>query len=101
VISAGLGRQQRVARFLYKPFGLLISVLGGVVAGSIFKRMWRFVADEEKQPKATDESKGIAEVVIASAVHGAVFGGVKALLDRAGARGFAWLSGAWPGQSKT
>jgi len=27
-----------------------------------------------------------------------VFGGVKALIDRAGATGFAWLTGAWPGR---
>jgi hypothetical protein len=37
--------------------------------------------------------------VVAAAAQGAVFGGVKALVDRAGATGFAWLTGAWPGQS--
>jgi hypothetical protein len=89
-----------MARILYKPLGLLISVLGGVVAGALFKRVWRVVAREEEAPKATDESKGLAEVVTASAAQGAVFGGVKALLDRTGARGFAWLTGAWPGPSK-
>jgi hypothetical protein len=90
-----------MARLLYKPFGLLISIFGGVVAGAIFKRVWRVMAHEEKAPKATDERKGLAEVVTAAAAQGAVVGGVKALLDRAGARGFAWLTGAWPGPSKT
>ncbi|MFL5959394.1 MAG: DUF4235 domain-containing protein [Gaiellaceae bacterium] len=89
-----------MARILYKPLGLLISVLGGLVAGALFKRVWRVVAREEEAPKATDESKGLVEVVTASAAQGAVFGGVKALLDRTGARGFAWLTGAWPGPSK-
>jgi hypothetical protein len=90
-----------MARILYKPFGLIISVLGGLVAGAIFKRIWRVVAGEQEAPKATDENKGLAEVITASAAQGAVYGGVKALLDRAGARGFSWLTGAWPGPNRT
>jgi hypothetical protein len=90
-----------VARLIYKPFGLLVSVLGGLVAGSIFKRVWKAVADEHEAPKPTDEGKGWREVVVAAAAQGAVFGGVKALVDRAGATGFAWLTGAWPGRSKS
>jgi hypothetical protein len=86
-----------MARILYKPLGLLVGVLGGVVAGAVFKRVWRLVANEEEAPKATDESRGLAEVVAAAAAEGAVFAGVKALLERAGARAFAWLTGAWPG----
>jgi hypothetical protein len=90
-----------MARLIYKPFGLLVSVLGGLVAGSIFKRVWKAVAHEHEAPKATDEGKGWREVVVAAAAQGAVFGGVKALVDRAGATGFAWLTGAWPGRSKS
>ena len=33
-------------------------------------------------------------------VQGAVFGGVKAAVDRAGATGFSHLTGAWPGTGK-
>lgn len=89
-----------MARVIYKPLGLLVSIVGGVVAGAVFKRVWRAVAHEEEAPKATDERRGLAEVVTAAAAQGAVFGGVKALIDRGGARGFAWLTGAWPGPSK-
>lgn len=90
-----------MARILYKPIGLLFSVLGGVVAGAIFKRVWRVAAHEDKAPQATDERRSLGEVVTASAAQGAVFGAVKALIDRAGARGFAWLTGAWPGPSNS
>jgi hypothetical protein len=89
-----------MARLLYKPFGLIFGVLGGLVAGAIFKRVWRTVAHEREAPEATDQSKGWVEVVAAAAAEGAVFGGVKALIDRAGATGFAWLTGAWPGRSR-
>ena len=89
-----------MARLIYKPFGLFFGVLGGLVAGAIFKRIWSAVGHEDEAPEATDEDKGWAEVVVAAAAQGAVFGGVKALIDRAGASGFAHLTGAWPGRKK-
>lgn len=89
-----------MARVLYKPLGLIVSILGGIVAGTVFKRVWGAVANEEEAPKATDASKGWAEVIAAATVEGAVFGGVKAAIDRAGATGFQHLTGAWPGRTK-
>jgi hypothetical protein len=86
-----------VAKLLYKPFGLVFSVLGGIVAGAVFKRIWRAVAHEEDSPSATDRQKSWREVVLAAAAQGAVFGGVKAAIDRAGATGFARVTGIWPG----
>jgi uncharacterized protein DUF4235 len=86
-----------VTRLLYRPFGLLFGVLGGIVAAAVFKRVWSAVAREEEAPKATDESKSWREVVTAAAAQGAVFGGVKAVFDRAGASGFARITGSWPG----
>ena len=100
VVLAGPGTQLDVARLLYKPFGLIFSVLGGIVAGAIFKRVWSAVADEEEPPEATDERRGWGEIIAAAAAQGAVFGGVKALIDRAGATGFARATGTWPGDRK-
>ena len=89
-----------MARVLYKPLGLLVSVLGGVIAGALFKRVWKAVAHEDEAPEATDERRSWGEVITAAAAQGAVFGGVKAAIDRAGATGFARVTGAWPGDSK-
>ncbi len=88
-----------MAKLLYKPFVLIVSVLGGIVAGAIFKRVWSVAGDEDEAPEATDRTRGWGEVVVAAAAEGAVFGGVKALIDRAGATGFAHLTGAWPGRT--
>jgi hypothetical protein len=90
-----------MAKLFYKPFGLIFSVLGGIVAGMIFKRIWGAVGDEDEAPEATDETRGWGEVLVAAAAEGAVFGAVKALVDRAGATGFAHLTGAWPGRSES
>ena len=88
-------------KHLYKPIGLLVSVLGGLVARALFKRLWRAVADERDAPNAKDRERSWREVVAAAAMQGAVFGGVKALIDRAGATGFAQLTGVWPGKTST
>jgi hypothetical protein len=82
---------------LYKPFGLVVSVLGGLIAGSLFKQIWRKVAGEDDRPNATDRERSWGEIITAAALEGALFGTVKAAVDRAGATGFARATGTWPG----
>lgn len=82
---------------LYKPFSVVISVLGGVLAGIVFKRIWRAVAGEDDSPDATDRDRSWTEILTAAALEGAVFGAVKAAFDRAGATGFERVTGSWPG----
>ena len=88
-------------KLLYKPFGLVASVLGGLLAGALFKRLWRAIADDDEAPSAKDRDRTWREVIAAAAIQGAVFGGIKALVDRAGATGFARLTGVWPGKTKS
>ena len=83
-------------KLLYKPLGVAASVLGGVVASAVFARIWKLVDSRDDAPKATDPDRGWTEVLGAAAVQGAVFGLVKAALDRAGATGFARATGTWP-----
>ena len=90
-----------MAKLIYKPIGIVVGVLGGLIAGSVFKRIWRTVADEESSPKPTDRDRGWLEVVLSGAVKGAVFGSVKAAIDRAGATGFERVTGSWPGKTES
>ncbi len=85
-------------KILYKPVSILISVLGGILAGTIFKRVWKVVAHEDEAPKATDAQRGWREVLLAAALQGAIFALVKAAVDRAGAAGTRKLTGFWPGE---
>ncbi|WP_222193449.1 DUF4235 domain-containing protein [Modestobacter italicus] len=82
---------------VYRPFGLLASVLAGALSGAVFKQVWKRVADEDDAPGALQSEYGMREVVLAAAVQGALFGATKAVIDRAGARGFTKLTGNWPG----
>jgi hypothetical protein len=84
-------------KLLYTPLGIAFSVLGGLLAGAIFKQIWKLVAGEEEAPKARESEYGWKEILPAAAAQGAVFGLVKAAVDRGGAQGFEKLTGVWPG----
>jgi Protein of unknown function (DUF4235) len=86
-------------KVVYKPFGLIVSALGGLLASALFTRVWRAIASEEDTPDPMDRDRGWAEILASAALHGAVFAGVKAAMDRAGAIGFAHATGTWPGKS--
>jgi hypothetical protein len=85
-----------LVRLLYRPLGIGVSVAGGLLAGALFKRVWKLVADEDEAPKATEEDRGWTEVLLAAALQGAIFAVVKAAVDRAGAKGVRRLTGTWP-----
>lgn len=52
---------------------------------------------EEDAPDATDEERAWTEVLVAASLQGAIFAGVKAAVDRAGAAVIRRLTGTWPG----
>ena len=85
-------------KLLYKPVSMLVSVLGGVLAGAIFKRVWKMTAREDDAPTATDARHGWREVLLAAALQGAIFAVVKAAVDRGAAEGTRKLTGVWPGE---
>ena len=85
-------------KLLYKPLHPLAGVLTGVLAGAVFKQVWKLVAHEEEAPHATDIRKGWREILLASALQGAIFAVVKAAVDRGTAEGTRKLTGVWPGE---
>jgi predicted metal-dependent enzyme (double-stranded beta helix superfamily) len=86
-----------MGKLLYRATSVGISVLAGMVAGQIFKQIWRVAAHEDEAPSATDAQRGWPEVLIAAALQGAVFAVVKAALDRGTATAARELTGTWPG----
>ncbi len=85
------------AKLAYKPIGLVGGILAGVLSGMIFKQVWKQIADEDDAPGALQSEYSMREVVLAAAIQGAIFAATKAAIERAGARGFSKLTGAWPG----
>ena len=86
-----------MAKLLYRPLGVLFSVIGGVAASAVFTKIWTRLYNEEEAPKPTQAERSWREIVPAAALQGAVFGAVKATVDRGGLKGFEKLTGVWAG----
>ncbi|HEU4946765.1 MAG TPA: DUF4235 domain-containing protein [Kribbella sp.] len=85
------------AKIAYRPFGLVSGVVAGMVAGALFKQVWRLVGDEDDAPDALRSEHRWRDVLLAAALEGAVFAVVRAAVDRGGAKAFQHWTGEWPG----
>jgi Protein of unknown function (DUF4235) len=85
-----------VGKIAYKPVGMLLGAGAGIIAGAVFKQIWKRVGHDDNAPTATDEDRGWGEVLAAAALQGAIFALVKAAVDRAGATGVRKVTGEWP-----
>ncbi|KAB2346902.1 DUF4235 domain-containing protein [Actinomadura rudentiformis] len=83
-------------KIIYKVLSLLFSVLGGLLAGVLFKQAWKLAAGEDDAPDADDPDRSWREVLIAAAIQGAIFALVKAATQRAGAQAVRRTTGRWP-----
>lgn len=92
-------RSSRSAKLLYRPVGLAGSIVGGLVAGQIFRQVWRRASPQgaDDAPGPLQSEYGTGQVILAAALQGAVFAAVKAAVDRGGARLFQRWTGEWPG----
>ncbi len=89
----------RSAQLLYRPVGITSSIIGGLIAGQVFKQVWKRASPGSKPdaPGALQSEYRMREVLVAAAVQGAIFAVVKAAIDRGGARAFQRWTGEWPG----
>ena len=83
---------------MYTPVRIIASVGGGMLATAVFEGIWKALNGNRGLPEASDRTKGWAEILPAALLHGVVFAGVKAVVDRASAEGFEQLTGRWPGE---
>lgn len=83
-------------KVLFAPISIGAGLLAGLVAQKVFERLWALVDDEEP-PEPDNREVPVAKLLLALAVEGAVFRLVKGLTDRGARKGFAALTGAWPG----
>lgn len=83
-------------KVIYKPVGTLIGILGGVAASAVFGKVWEAVTGDREAPEATDKNRSWGQILFAAMVQGAIFGVVRAAVDRSGAVGYRKLTGTWP-----
>ena len=91
-------RTNKAAALAYRPMGIVGSIAGGIVAGVVFKQVWKLVDREEDAPDPLQSEYSWSKVLLAAALQGAIFATVKAAVDRGGARAFQRWTGEWPGK---
>ncbi len=84
---------------IYKPFGLILGLLGGLLGKKLFDFAWTKIDDQEP-PKATTEQAPWVKILGAAALQGVIFKIVRVVVDRYGAKGWTYLTGAWPGEKR-
>ncbi len=87
-------------KLIYKPFGIVFGILAGVLSKKVFEAVWG-IFDKEEPPKPTTQDTSWPKVIGAAAMQGVVFKVVRAVVDRNTAKGFHFLTGAWPGPKTT
>jgi len=85
-------------KLMYKALGVLVSLLASLLAGVIFKKVWKLTPGSDEVPEATDERRGWGEILVAAAVQGVIFALIKAVFERAAAEGVREVTGDWPGE---
>ena len=86
-------------KLLYKPFGIIIGIAAGMLAREVFNEIWGHIDDKEP-PEATTLDASWPQVLGAAAVQGATFAVTRAAVNRGGAKGYQWLTGVWPGETR-
>ena len=84
---------------IYKPFGVILGILGGLLGKRVFDFAWQKI-DNEDPPKATTEEAPWVKVLGAAALQGVIFRTVRVIVNRYGAIGWTYLTGVWPGEKR-
>jgi hypothetical protein len=84
---------------IYKPFAIVLGILGGILGRQVFNQVWQRIDDEEP-PEPTTRDTSLRRVIAAVALQGAIFAIVKMAIQRGGAKAFNHFLGVWPGEKR-
>jgi Protein of unknown function (DUF4235) len=86
-------------KLLYKPIGIVLGVLAGLLGKRLFDFAWTKLDDEEPPEPTTKEAPWV-KVISAAALQGVIFRTTRVVVDRYGAQGWYYLTGSWPGERR-
>jgi uncharacterized protein DUF4235 len=90
--------EEAMNKMTFKALGIVVSLLASLLAGTIFKKLWKLTPGSDDAPEATDERRGWGEILLAAALQGVIFALIKAVFERAAAAGVREVTGDWPGE---
>jgi hypothetical protein len=88
-----------IAKILFTPFAMIGGLIAGLLGKRVFAAAWGLIDDREP-PKANESRARWSRVVISLALQGAIFSASRGVVDRMLRKGFAYLTGYWPGERR-
>ena len=86
-------------RILFVPFSLAAGFIAAFAGKAIFERIWALIDDQEP-PEPENRDVSLVKLALALALEGAIFRGVRGIVDHGARRSFARATGAWPGEGR-
>ncbi len=88
-----------MGRALFVPFSVGGGLLAGIVAKKIFEQIWG-AFDDQEPPEAEHRDIDLRKLAVALALEGAIFRLAKGFFDHGARKGFARVTGTWPGEEE-
>ena len=86
-----------MSKLLFMPVSIASGILAGLLGRKSFTLIWSAV-DKQEPPKAEHRRIGIPKLILALVLEGALLRLARGLVDHASRKGFAGLTGVWPGE---
>lgn len=84
-------------KFMFMPVSILGGIVAGLVGKKIFEQVWGLI-DKEEPPDAKHREIDYRKLVAALLLEGAIFRLVRGWFDHGARQGFKRLTGTWPGE---
>jgi Protein of unknown function (DUF4235) len=84
-------------KVIFMPVSIVAGLIAGQIGKKIFDAVWGLIDDEEA-PRAKHRDVPVGKLVAALVIEGAVFRATRGVADHYARRGFAALTGSWPGE---
>ena len=82
---------------VFKPIGIISSLLAGLVGRKLFALVWRTI-DDQDPPEPKYRRVALGKLAIALVLEGAILRLIRGLADHGTRQGFSALAGEWPGE---
>lgn len=86
-------------KLIFTPISIVLGLVAGQIGKKLFQQVWGLI-DEEEPPGAEHRDVHWRKLLFALLLEGAIFKVVRGLADRGLRRGFASLTGTWPGEQR-
>jgi hypothetical protein len=100
VVVGGVTAGGIATKVMFAPVKITAKRVAPRLSARLFERAWRSVGRGAPPPRAEDPDASVPELGLALALEGACKAIVSGLVDHASRRGFAHVTGRWPGRPK-